>query len=663
LVDRYRSFLFIMIFYLSALLIYGEETISQEKAFVNRNFRVYIKTDIPYSRDLNVEFNLSDNSELVQFREPYLRSYDGLTDNDGEYIYEDLTEIVLSINSSKGDIFYFENLRLYREKFELIIPPFPVIVYNRDEQNIEYPIELYWTTPREKIYLGDTLFLILNIRYMENLEFPEQISMAKPNMGNLEKVDLSGKVESFPMGDSQIYAYPLESWYFTASESGRVSIKGGFVRIKGLRKEIPNLDFEVLPLPDEIKSSGAVGAFSLKTTLTQQSLKEGDIVSLFMRVEGVGNLPYLNLPEVTAFGLDLIGTKDKEEITPGEEGYSGFREREFRFQAGKDRTGTLEIEPFYWINPLNDKINNQKIAPYHLNITEQNNRTNGSIEILTVDEIKIMIIKEWLNGPYLWLLVIPGFLYFILNLFLLNKKNSKSLIILIVLSFSLLSFSLPEWEHQSLLDGEALVDKGNYDQALAVYQSIYMKKPSAAIQYNMAVVNHMKGNLVECELLLRSALLTMKDNKDYHSKLLIIEELYGLKDQFSLHGVLNAFQLKIILILLIDTLLISYSVYLKKKKTLLFFINSFLLIFIFSLTLTLVVVDWGYNRIQGVVVEQGGNLKRIPERTGNEWLNLKAGTTVHVKAEKTGYYFIETGYGLKGWLPVNDLILVEEGYY
>jgi hypothetical protein len=102
---------------------------------------------------------------------------------------------------------------------------------------------------------------------------------------------------------------------------------------------------------------------------------------------------------------------------------------------------------------------------------------------------------------------------------------------------------------------------------------------------------------------------------------------------------------------------------LKKKKTLLFFINSFLLIFIFSLTLTLVVVDWGYNRIQGVVVEQGGNLKRIPERTGNEWLNLKAGTTVHVKAEKTGYYFIETGYGLKGWLPVNDLILVEEGYY
>jgi hypothetical protein len=141
--------------------------LAREKAFVNRNFRVYIKTDIPYSRDLNVEFNLSDNSELVQFREPYLRSYDGLTDNDGEYIYEDLTEIVLSINSSKGDIFYFENLRLYREKFELIIPPFPVIVYNRDEQNIEYPIELYWTTPREKIYLGDTLFLILNIRYME----------------------------------------------------------------------------------------------------------------------------------------------------------------------------------------------------------------------------------------------------------------------------------------------------------------------------------------------------------------------------------------------------------------------------------------------------------------------------------------------------------------
>jgi hypothetical protein len=96
---------------------------------------------------------------------------------------------------------------------------------------------------------------------------------------------------------------------------------------------------EVLPLPKGAPKDfiGAVGKYSLQTSISNTSAKVGDVITLEMNVKGTGNLhtiskPKLNLPD----GLSIYGDPEiKEELDYTDEGVTGFKKFIFHLKVNK----------------------------------------------------------------------------------------------------------------------------------------------------------------------------------------------------------------------------------------------------------------------------------------------------------------------------------------
>ncbi|MDC7222126.1 MAG: SH3 domain-containing protein [Spirochaetales bacterium] len=653
-----RIFFLITLLSLSALFLFSEEQISQDKGYVNRNFKVYVKTMVPYSRDLAVELPREEDESLILAAEPYLRPYNALTDNQGEIIYEDMTEIVLTFRARTGDIYPCRGLRLYRQKFEMIIPEFPVIVHSWDERNLDYPLQLYWSPVKEKAYAGEIISLVLNVRYTESLEFPEHITMKKPAGGNLDQVDLPGSIESYDIRGKTVYAYPLESWYFSSGESGRLAIPGGTVKILGLERKIPPLSLDVLPLPGELQKSGAVGDFSLMTKISQTQAEQGEIVTFTVRIEGTGNFHYLSFPEVVVEGFELINTDEKEELNHTEAGYSGYRERIYRYQAGDEAKGQISCAPYAWFNPNTEKLHTFAGEQYPISIILQGRGEKKKLTLLSASRLEWLIFKEAFHSPLRWLLLAPGLLYFLMALFSLNEKQKSQFVLLIALPL-LLSMSAGGERRKQADMAQQLYEEGRIDESLVLFEELYHRENRIAYLYNMAVLEYYRGHLVESEILFRKGLLALPGDQIFVKGLKEMERLADLEDQYVVDWKISSWSLNLLLILLIDIFLFVLALYLKNKRLASLLLLASLFFLSLGVGAGIITFDWMSTRPQGIVEAEGAQLRRIPEENALEWLQLSGGTSVRIITEKKGYYFIRTGYGLEGWIGADHIELIE----
>jgi hypothetical protein len=654
-----KQFFRVLWFFLFVFSLFAEEDITQDKGYINQNFRVYVKTRIPYSQDLEVEIDRDNDEDLLKAADPYLRPYNALTDNEGEIIYEDMTEIVLTFRSRKGGIYFCEGLRLFRPKFELSIPEFPVVVYNWDEQNLDFPLQLYWSPVKASVYPGEIVSLVLNVRYTESLEFPESIIMKKPAGGNLDQVDLSGSIESYEIQDKTVYAYPLESWYFSSGESGAITLPGGSVKIMGLERRIPSLSLDVRPLPEVLQKSGAVGDFTVTSRISQDRAIQGEIVSLTLRVEGTGNFHYLRFPEISSEGFELINTDEKEELVPTDTGYSGYRERTYRFQAGREQQGQIECLPYAWFNPQRETFFSYAGEIYSLEIILQGTSDKKQLNLLSPSRMEWLIVKEISHSSLRWLFLLPGIVYFLIVLFSLNEKRKAQLILLMALPLWL-SMTSGNDRKERVEQGRELYVSGDISGSIDVFRELYGEKKRAAYLYDMAVLEYYQGNLVESELLIRKALLVLPGERIFLNGLSDVESLADLKDQYIVNWNISSWSLKFLLILFLNMLFFFLAQYLRNKKTSTLLIMASLFILSFILGGSSLALEWMNKRPQGVVTGEGGTLCRIPEETALEWLKLPAGTSFRLITEKRGFYFIRTGYGLEGWINSENIEKVEK---
>jgi len=652
-----------VILILAVSSLFAQESLTQDKAFINRNFKVQIKTRIPYSQDLKVEMTALEE-DLITADDPYLRPYNALTDREGEIIYEDMTEIVLTFRSGRSGIYTCSGVRLFRQQFEQIIPDFPVIVHNWDETSLDYPLQVYWSPIKEEAYTGEIISLILNVRYMVNLDFPESIGIGKPAGGNLEQVELPGRIDTYDMGDHQVYSYPLESWYFFSGEPGDVTIPGGSARIQELNRVIPDVSIRIKPLPEEVNKSGAVGDFSLVTHLSSETASEGEILTLTVHIEGTGNFSFLSFPAVEGTGLELINTADSEELTPTESGYSGFRERIYRFQAGSESKGTIGRSSFSWINPESNVISTSEEETFPVTISLKGTGSGTRLNLLNSGELEWLIMKEQIAGPLKGVLFLPGFLFFILSLFSLKKENTTKNFSLIIILLPLLLSLTTGVERRAAADrAREQYEAGDFEGSFRRYDSLYGTSQKAAYLPNLAIIEYYRGHLVESEILFRKALRTLPGDPLLLQKLGKMESLAGLTDQY-LAGESVSGELIFLLFALGGNLFfISLAVYMKRRKLRYLFLMASLFFVTLGMGSGYLFIRWMSARPQGIVKNldiETGILCRIPEETAEEWLVLPPGTALRLLREKRGYYFIRTGYGLEGWIKTDKIQTVPQ---
>jgi hypothetical protein len=129
------------------------------------------------------------------------------------------------------------------------------------------------------------------------------------------------------------------------------------------------LTITVDPLPEADGFSGAVGRFAATAALDHEKVPLGDAATLRFRVEGTGNLKWIERgPELSPAGAKVYPPQIKSELRATPEGISGSRTWEFVIVP--QTTGTVEIPPlsFSYFDPAAGRIVTAQTAPLALQV-------------------------------------------------------------------------------------------------------------------------------------------------------------------------------------------------------------------------------------------------------------------------------------------------------
>jgi hypothetical protein len=125
----------------------------------------------------------------------------------------------------------------------------------------------------------------------------------------------------------------------------------------------------VEPLPDATGFTGAVGRFRASATLDRASVPLGEAAMLRFRVEGTGNLKWIDrAPEVVVRGAKVFPPQAKSELRATTDGISGSRTWEF--VVVPETSGVVELPalPFSWFDPSAGRIVTARTEPLTLRV-------------------------------------------------------------------------------------------------------------------------------------------------------------------------------------------------------------------------------------------------------------------------------------------------------
>lgn len=124
---------------------------------------------------------------------------------------------------------------------------------------------------------------------------------------------------------------------------------------------------EVEPLPERPGYSGAVGRFTARATLDRTELPLGEAATLRFRVEGTGNLKWIDKgPDLVVSGARVFPPQVRSEFKAGENGISGARTWEFVVVPETAGRIIVPALPFPYFDTASSRLVTTETAPLEL---------------------------------------------------------------------------------------------------------------------------------------------------------------------------------------------------------------------------------------------------------------------------------------------------------
>ena len=151
------------------------------------------------------------------------------------------------------------------------------------------------------------------------------------------------------------------------------------------------LHVDALPTPKPSNFSGAVGKFSLSSSLTPQALKSNDATTLRLRVSGTGNMKLMNAPEVAwPKDFERYDPKTEEKTKIGPNGSTG--EVLFDYIAVPRHQGKYELPPveFCYFDPDARAYKTLTSEDYTIDVAKGKGGSASSGSNLSKEEIEML---------------------------------------------------------------------------------------------------------------------------------------------------------------------------------------------------------------------------------------------------------------------------------
>jgi len=151
------------------------------------------------------------------------------------------------------------------------------------------------------------------------------------------------------------------------------------------------LHVDPLPTPKPANYSGAVGKFSITSSLTPQELKANDATTLRLKVSGTGNMKLMNAPEVAwPKDFERYDPKTEEKTKIGANGSSG--EVLFDYIAVPRHQGKYDLPPveFCYFDPDAKEYKTLTTEGYTIDVAKGKGGSSAAPSNLSKEEIEML---------------------------------------------------------------------------------------------------------------------------------------------------------------------------------------------------------------------------------------------------------------------------------
>ena len=617
-----------------------------------------IRTMIPWQR--GAEITRPELPEgLTWWAYPYPRPWVA-TAEDGAQIR--MIEVLGALRVDAPGFYTVPSFQVKVGDEEVYTQPVELIGLEPDEREFLYPVTTRWRALPQQIWEGQAVSLVLEARNLTSLALPDTSGLRGSPSGLLEEAPGLGGIITRPHGQDILYDVPMASWIWTPGSTGLLNFPGSWVTVSGLTRATPAFSAEVLPLPQSVQNSGAVGQFRLSYEVDPGPYRVGDTVSVRLRVEGEGNLNVLRLPQPQWDGAVQVGDGASLSYVPGPQGYEGWREQRYDFRLERQGNASVRIPSWTWLDPSQDGrtfTESSFLRTLQVDAAGGVEKRKGLPQTLGAEAYSYQASVFHWRSPQWFLLALPGAV-FMFVLFLVKRPGPRGLGVLLILPLFLSASQVNQTDTQGAINAAMLIQEGQFLQALESYDQlidVHGNLPGLLHDRGIAALGAGKGDEAVHDL--RTALLMRPGSPRLAQTLEEIENALSLTDQ-------ELTPLRWPPIIAFLFWLISVNAVFGVAARLLYVrearvaiaLAAIIMVFLGSSGFMLG-AEWLWSRPIAVVRTGAESLRKIPEPLATDWIRLPAGTSLRVLAEEGDNRLVRTGYGLEGWLPSSSLLAVE----
>jgi hypothetical protein len=236
--------------------------------------------------------------------------------------------------------------------------------------------------------------------HVQEVELPQKSYSLEHYNGRNYKTVVYAQYVLFPQqtGKLEIPAISFEGVVAQAVQTDdpfEAFFNGGSNYVEVKKKiQTPKLSVEVLPYPSGKPEnfSGAVGEFSLKSSINATKVKTNDAVTLKLVISGVGNMKLIGNPEVK-FPADFEEYDPKEEnnYSLTANGLSGSKTIEYLAIPRQPGTYTIPAVEFSYFDPTTKSYKTLKSESYELTVEKGKGNADQVISDFTnKEDVKIL---------------------------------------------------------------------------------------------------------------------------------------------------------------------------------------------------------------------------------------------------------------------------------
>jgi tetratricopeptide (TPR) repeat protein len=557
-----------------------------------------------------------------------------------------------------------------------LMGPLPYSIRNRDfftagmileisrARDSLVPFDLEWRLPAGDIYEGQSVAALLEMSGLEAIQVPENVSVSKPAGALFEEAAGLGGISSLSVDGRELYRMTVSSWMLTPSSAGRLSLPSARVRALGLVVDSAPQTIMVQSLPDEVKLTGAVGRFTANARTDAEEIVLGESLNLFFRVQGEGNLNYLQLPLIKFDDILITGQETVSRLDAFEGGYRGWIEWIFRLSPQKAGNFSLKIPAFAWFDPESRSV--ETSAGISLKTSVRPPQTESAAAAAE----KRKILRSWdvescepwdlYEKPYLYAFFLPAGFFFVRTVLRMGKKSAAEglALVLVCLYFLGAAGASARKEGLDLVDmGAAAYEGENYREAEKLFREALVSLPrSPGVYFNLGLVRAELEDAAGSIFWLRKAVFRNPSAAFIKERLEEAEK--NIAHAAPVPGVHPDMFFALFAFFLCAACALPWFV---KKRTSLF---ACLVVLLAAAVFSAGGIAWqaaSRGRDWAVVTRGGASMRKIPLPGASEWIRLAEGTALDVESRSGNFALISTGSGIRGWIDENTLWFNTEG--